>query len=83
MNAVLVPAVVRDGKGLTVGGLNKDDFRVLDQGKPKAITGFTLENYLATGFQQAPESGSAGPAESAQPEAWRDRLLSSCSTTGI
>jgi VWFA-related protein len=75
VNAVLVPAVVRDGKGLAVGGLNKGDFRVLDQGKPKAITGFTLEKSLAAGSQQAPESGSAGPAESAQPEASRDRFI--------
>ncbi len=76
VNELLVPAVVRDGKGLTVGGLDKDDFRVLDQGKPRAITGFTVENSAATeGVQRAPESGSASSAAVAQPAATRDRYI--------
>ena len=76
VNELLVPAVVRDGKGLTVGGLDKGDFRVLDQGKPRAITGFTVENSAATeGVQRAPESGSASSAAVAQPAATRDRYI--------
>ena len=76
VNELLVPAVVRDGKGLTVGGLDKDDFRVLDQGKPRAITGFTVENSAATeGVQRAPESGSESSAAVAQPAATRDRYI--------
>jgi VWFA-related protein len=76
VNELLVPAVVRDGKGLTVGGLDKDDFRVLDQGKPRAITGFTVENYAATeGVQRAPESGTESSAVAAQPAARRDRYI--------
>jgi VWFA-related protein len=76
VNALLVPAVVRDGKGLAVGGLDKGDFRVLDQGKPRAITGFTLENSAATeGFQRAPASGSESSAVAAQPTATRDRYI--------
>jgi VWFA-related protein len=76
VNELLVPAVVRDGKGLTVGGLDKDDFRVLDQGKPRGITGFTVENSAATeGVQRAPESGSESSAVVAQPAATRDRYI--------
>jgi VWFA-related protein len=76
VNELLVPAVVRDGKGLTVGGLDKGDFRVLDQGKPRAITGFTLENSAATeGSQRTPESGSESSAVAAQPAATRDRYI--------
>jgi VWFA-related protein len=76
VNELLVPAVVRDGKGLTVGGLDKDDFRVLDQGKPRAITGFTVENSAATeGVQRAPESDSESSAVAAQPAATRDRYI--------
>ena len=40
-NEVEVPVVVRDGKGNTVGGLRIEDFRVLDKGRPQAITRFT------------------------------------------
>jgi VWFA-related protein len=41
-NEVLVPVVVRDAQGNTVGGLQKGDFEVLDDGKTQAITGFTV-----------------------------------------
>ena len=76
VNELLVPAVVRDGKGLTVGGLDKDDFRVLDQGKPRAITGFTVENSAATeGFQRVPESGSESSAVAGQPAGTPDRYI--------
>ncbi|UWZ82602.1 VWA domain-containing protein [Occallatibacter riparius] len=42
VNSLLVPAVVLDKAGRSVGGLGKQDFVVLDNGKPRAITGFTL-----------------------------------------
>jgi VWFA-related protein len=35
--------VVRDAKGAAVGGLHKADFRLLDNGQPQAITGFSVE----------------------------------------
>jgi len=40
---VEIVAVVRDGHGKAVGGLTKDDFRVLDDGKERAIDHFVIE----------------------------------------
>lgn len=43
VNLVMVPVVVRDKKGKTVGSLRRDDFQILDEGKPQAITTFSVE----------------------------------------
>ncbi|HXJ97099.1 MAG TPA: VWA domain-containing protein [Terriglobia bacterium] len=40
---VMVRVVVRDAKGKPVTNLQQDDFRILDNKKPQAITHFTLE----------------------------------------
>ena len=42
VNSLLVPAVVLDKRGQAVGGLGKEDFIVLDDGRPQTISGFTL-----------------------------------------
>lgn len=42
VSSLLVPAVVLDKGGQSVGGLTKEDFVILDDGKPRPITGFTL-----------------------------------------
>jgi VWFA-related protein len=42
-NLVLVRVVVRDSSGLTVRDLHQQDFRLLDDGKPQEITGFSVE----------------------------------------
>ena len=42
-NLVLVRVVVRDDKGRTVGNLHKEDFRLLDDGKPQEIADFSVE----------------------------------------
>lgn len=40
---VLVRTVVRDAQGHAIGNLTKDDFQVLDKGKPQVISQFEVE----------------------------------------
>jgi len=47
-NLVTVKVVVRDRNDRPVGDLHKEDFRVLDDGKPQDILGFTIETGLPT-----------------------------------
>ncbi|HLY18913.1 MAG TPA: VWA domain-containing protein [Bryobacteraceae bacterium] len=42
-NLVVVRVSVRDAEGRPVGNLRKEDFRLFDEGKPREITGFTVE----------------------------------------
>jgi VWFA-related protein len=46
---LLIPTVVRDKQGRAVGKLGQSDFTVFDQGKIRAITGFTVVKSAATG----------------------------------
>ncbi len=49
---VEVGVVVRNGKGQTVADLKQSSFRILDNGKPQNISGFSIEK-----FANAPEPG--------------------------
>jgi len=53
-NLVLVGAVVRDKSGRPVGNLKKQDFKLLDNGKPQTITHFFVQ-----GLTSAPPALSA------------------------
>jgi VWFA-related protein len=53
---VLVRVVVRDGQGHAVGNLHKEDFQLLDKGKPQVISQFSAER---PGMQAAIEEKTA------------------------
>jgi VWFA-related protein len=44
VNLVLVRVVVRDGKGVAVGNLKKEDFSLVDNRKPQVISRFSVED---------------------------------------
>jgi len=43
VNSVLVPVVVRDEHGKSIDDLEKQDFAVFDDGKPRPLSGFLVE----------------------------------------
>jgi len=66
VNRVLVPVVVRDRQGRAVDDLKRDDFQVLDEGKPRPLSGFTLER-RGTNERAAADTTETG--QSSQPPA--------------
>jgi VWFA-related protein len=45
VSVVLAPVVVRDAQNREVGTLKREDFRVLDNGKPQVISGFSIQKH--------------------------------------
>ncbi len=68
-NLVLVRAVVRDAKGQTISNLKQDDFRLFDNGKPQAISHFSVVIPVSRRAAAPPAAGSARKeAEEGAPE---------------
>jgi VWFA-related protein len=69
---ILVPVVVRDAQGRSVNGLKEADFTIFDNGKPHAISGFTIETQgagpgtanMANGAAETVSSSAAIPSPS-------------------
>jgi VWFA-related protein len=58
VNRVLVPVIVRDAKGHTVGDLKKEDFQVFSNNKPQVLSGFSLQQRGTTKDATASTPGS-------------------------
>ncbi len=66
VNLVLVPVIVRDHAGRTIGHLRREDFQLLDRGKPQIIASFSEEkDGVAAAIAQPVET--QGSAETAPP----------------
>ena len=61
---ILVPVVVRDAQGRAVSDLKEADFSVFDNGKPHAITGFTIETRGTSTSPTNNAKSAAGPSSS-------------------
>src|SRR5580658_2531604 len=69
VNLVPVTVVVRDHDGHAVGNLTKEDFRLLDNGKPQVITRFSIEKPGAPVVLEKEAADPDLPLEGKPPEA--------------
>ena len=53
VNLVMVPVIVRDGRGRAIGNLTQSDFQLFDKGKPQTISRFSVENAAEKAANQA------------------------------
>jgi VWFA-related protein len=73
VNLVMVPVVVRDRQGKTVGDLNRHDFQLFDKGKLQTISHFSVErNLIGTPSTATAPRGTTETHQDARPEARPD-----------
>jgi len=66
VNRVLVPVVVRDKQGRPIADLKREDFEVVDNGKPRPVSAFNVEQRGPA--EQHVDTGTApSPASNATP----------------
>ena len=63
VSAVEVDVVVRDANGRAVGGLERQDFELYDNGKQQAITQFLIERVTPVGVSTQPQAARGAPAK--------------------
>ena len=65
VRSILIPVVVRDAKGHAIGDLKQEDFKVFDQGKPRRLSGFSLQQGAPLEAQPNTAAQTAGQAQEA------------------
>ncbi len=75
VDVALVPVLVRDAQGRAVGNLKKEDFQVFDNGKPQAITGFTIQQRAGIEADARTTQPTAVPGATAQATVVADRFI--------